>query len=241
MTALHVDRRVVPAAATLVVLAWIGLVAAFVPHVHGASDVGRLIIAASSIPAALLGWRIVALDPGNVVGRRLVWLALALTWVWGPLELIELGAVRLDQPDAMWVRWLALLSYNSYVVMFLAFAALVLVFPDGRPPRPAWGRWARRWNWFFAAALVFSLLDGGDLTIIGHEDLPVIASPLPLWGPAGPAGWGFTLILLGVMVATFVAVRGRFRRARGIERLQLSWLSYAATLIPLAFVVCLAD
>ena len=126
-----------------------------------------MIIAASSIPAALLGWRIVALDPGNVVGRRLVWLGLALTWVWVPIGLLELGAVKLDEPDALWVRILAIVNANHHVPLYLTLLAVVMVFPDGRAPSPAWRRRALAWNWFFAAALAFSLLDGGDLTIIG--------------------------------------------------------------------------
>ena len=235
------DRFVIPAAGVFVVVAWLALVGVWIGHVDGGADLVWLLIAATSIPSALLGWRIVALNPGNVVGRRLVGLGLALTFLWIPTRLIELGAIKLDEPDALWVRWLALLSFNNYVVMFLAFTALVLVFPDGHAPSPGWRRRARRWNLFFAAALVFSLLDGDALVVIGHEELAPIASPLPVWGPAGAAGWPFTFVLLGVMVATVVAVRGRFKRSTGIERLQLSWLSYAAALIPLALVICVAD
>lgn len=236
-----VDRYVVPAVASITVIAWLTLVGLFVPHVDGTGDALQLVIAASSIPSALLGWRIVALDPGNVVGRRLVWLGLALTWVWVPIGLIELGAVKLDQPDALWVRVLAIVNYNHHVVLFLTLVAVVLVFPDGRAPSPAWQRRARAWNWFFAAALVFSLLDGGDLTIIGHPDRPPIDSPLPVWEPALYAGGVFMVILLGVIVATALAVRGRFKRATGIERLQLSWLSYAAALVPLEIAVCIVE
>ena len=236
-----VDRYVVPAAAATTVVAWLALVVAFIPHLDGSGDAAQLIIAASSIPAALLGWRIVALDPGNVVGRRLVWLGLALTWVWVPIGLLELGAVKLDEPDALWVRILAIVNANHHVPLYLTLLAVVMVFPDGRAPSPAWRRRALAWNWFFAAALAFSLLDGGDLTIIGASDGPAIDSPLPVWKPAEIAGGVFMLILLGVMVATAIAVRGRFKRATGIERLQLSWLSYAASLVPLTIVVCVTE
>lgn len=236
-----VDRYAVPAAAATTVVAWLALVVAFIPHLEGSGDAAQLIIAASSIPAALLGWRIVALDPGNVVGRRLVWLGLALTWVWVPIGLLELGAVKLDEPDALWVRVLAIVNANHHVPLYLTLLAVVMVFPDGRAPSPAWRRRALAWNWFFAAALVFSLLDGGALEVIGASDGPAIDSPLPVWKPAEIAGGVFMLILLGVMVATAIAVRGRFKRATGIERLQLSWLSYAASLVPLTIVVCVTE
>ncbi len=235
------DRYVVPAAAAITVVAWLALVGLFVAHLGGGGDALQLVIAATAIAPALLGWRIVALDPGNVVGRRLVWLGLALTWVWVPIGLIELGAVKLDQPDALWVRVLAILNYNHHVTLFLTLLAVVLVFPDGRAPSEAWRRRAVAWNWFFVAAVVFSLLDGGDLTIIGHPDEPPIDSPLPVWEPAVYAGGLFMIILLGVIVATAIAVRGRFKRATGIERLQLSWLSYAAALVPLEILVCIAE
>lgn len=236
-----VDRYAVPAGGVFTVVAWAALVALKIPHVDSSGDLLHVIVAASAMPPALLGWRIATLDPGNVVARRLVLLGLALTWVWVPIGLIELAVVDLDRSQAHWVRWLALLSYNNYVLMFLAFTSLVLVFPDGRAPSPTWQRRARRWNWFFVAALVFSLLDGGDLRIIGHPDVAAIASPLSVWEPAAAIGWVFTLLLLAVMVATVFAVRARFQRSSGIERLQLSWLSYAATLIPLAIAVCIAD
>ena len=237
-----VDRVVVPAAAAVVVVAWVVLVVLFAPHVDGTGDVMvEIVLAGTAVPPVLLGWRIVALDPGNVVGRRLVWLGLALAWMWVSIGLIELGAAKLEQPDAMWVRWLALLADSAYVVMFVAFVALVLVFPEGRAPSPAWQRRMLAWNWFFAAAIALSLLDGGDLVVLGDPDVARIDSPLPVWPPAEVIGWLSTLVLVGVLVATVVAVRGRFTRATGIERLQLTWLSYAAALVPLSIVACLAE
>ncbi len=233
------DRYVVPGAALVTVVAWVTLVGLFIAHGEDIGDVVIVAVAASSLPSALLGWRIVVLDRGNVVGRRLVWLGLALTWLWVPLGLIELGAVMLDQPDALWVRWLALLNFNAYVVMFVAFLALVLVFPDGRAPSPLWGRAARYWNWLFAAALVVLLLDGGHLTVFDDPEVAPIESPLPVWAAAATLGWVLTVIVLGVVVATVIAVRGRFRRATGIERLQLSWLSYSAALAPPVIALCL--
>ncbi len=236
------DRFVVPVAAGVTVVAWVALVVLFAPHLDGTGDVMvEVVLAGTSVVPALLGWRIVALVPGNVVGRRLVWLGLALSWTWVSIGLIELGAAKLEQPDASWVRWLALLADNAYIVMFLAFIALVLVFPDGRAPSPAWQRRARIWNWFFAGVIAFGLLDGGDLVVLGDPSVGPIESPLPVWGPAEALGWLFTLVLVGVLVATVVAVRGRCNRASGIERLQLSWLSYAAMLVPLTIVACIAE
>jgi signal transduction histidine kinase len=46
--------------------------------------------------------------------------------------------------------------------------------------------------------------------------------------------------VLASLVAAVWAVRVRFRRARGIERLQLKWLTYSATVIPLSLLAGLA-
>ena len=190
----------------------------------------------------MLGWRIVAADPGNVVGRRLVWLGLAMTGeavLGGGLG--ELTVVELGRGEDLAVRWLAVFNESTWIVMFLAVAALVIVFPTGRGPSAAWDRSVRWWNVAFAVAVVVTSCAHAEVPVEGHPELAPVQSPLPVFAWAEPLRWATVLALFGVLVATAVAVRRRFKRATGIERLQMSWLSYAASLTPLAIIVCLVD
>jgi signal transduction histidine kinase len=69
-----------------------------------------------------------------------------------------------------------------------------------------------------------------------------IASPLPTL-PRALIAPLLAVGLLGVLASLLAAawaVGGRFRRATGIERLQLKWLAYGACLIPATLLVCLA-
>ena len=223
------------------VLTWVTVAGMLTAYVDETSDVLFMIIAASAIPPAVLGWRIVALDPGNVVGRRLAWLGLALTLLWGVGGLVELTVVEWRRSEDLAVRWLVLLDNSTFVVMFLALVAVVIVFPSGRGPSPAWDRRVRSWNAAFAVAIVVTSFARAGVAIDGHPEIAPIQNPLPVWTWAEPLRWATVLALVGVLVMTAVAVRGRFRRATGIERLQLSWLTYAASLAPLAIIVCILD
>jgi len=65
----------------------------------------------------------------------------------------------------------------------------------------------------------------------------------PLPGLPGAFGVLWPLAFLGMLaglVAGAQAVRVRFRRATGIERLQLKWLAYTAVLVPATLLVCVA-
>ena len=104
---------------------------------------------------------------------------------------------------------------------------LLLLFPDGRPP-------SRRWNWvlwltLFAVAAVFVVImvSPGPIadSIPGAPEgatnpiaVPLISKLLPVVLPLIPV----------CMVLSVTSLIVRFRRSRGIERLQLKWLSTAA-------------
>ena len=87
----------------------------------------------------------------------------------------------------------------------------------------------------------FGLFRGSDLKVEGYPEVPRIVSPLPSIGWAGTLTFVALLVLVVALIATVVAVRGRFKSSTGIERLQLSWLAYASALIPLSIIICLAE
>jgi uncharacterized membrane protein SirB2 len=126
----------------------------------------------------------------------------------------------------------------------VGFTALVLIgfvlllTPTGSPPSPRW-RWLARSMVALPVLLVVVTLAPGRLD-------PRYQA---LGGPFDLRGLGGVLLVanqLALAVATvgMVAAAGslvwRFRRARGLERLQLRWVAWAALLVVLSGVVVLA-
>jgi signal transduction histidine kinase len=124
------------------------------------------------------------------------------------------------------------------LLLFAWPIAVAYLFPDGRLP-------SRRWRWVASAVLVsFAVSIGMFLLDPTPFDPPneAIRNPLAdnrigqvvidlgLW-------WPFAIGALAGLGASVVAVVVRFRRSVGVERLQMLWLMWAATLIPLTFVV----
>jgi hypothetical protein len=109
-------------------------------------------------------------------------------------------------------------------------AALLLLYPTGRPPSPRW-----RW-WLWVAGI------GNLLFIVSHLSLwPLRGASflrLDTSDPAGIAGMLFTVGATAgpvAVVAAGVSVLVRFRRAQGVERQQIKWLLYAVLTVILAY------
>jgi signal transduction histidine kinase len=133
-------------------------------------------------------------------------------------------------------EWAVLWSENTWPLLFAPVVAIAFTFPDGHLP-------SRRWRPVAAGvAATFALM----LVAISFDSEP-FASPYqhvenPLPAIAG-IGWLWPLVMLGGIASLFAAVKAvrlRFRRSSGIERLQLKWLAYSSFLIPLTLLVCLA-
>lgn len=237
----RVDRLVVPIAAiAAIALACVSLVLYLAnPEADGAVFQGLASLLA--VTPAALGWRIVALSRGNIVGRRLVWLGLASAWLSACSAVFEDGTLHRHATDAWLVRFAGTFGSYAFVLVFWTLAALIAVFPDGRPLTPRWGTWGRRYGAALTVASVGALFYPEDLTPDGRPELTV-ASLLP----DGPAGFAWirlfgVLVTFAGLIAVTVAVRKRFKRARGIERLQLSWLAYASVGLPVALGGCLVE
>jgi two-component system, NarL family, sensor kinase len=109
-------------------------------------------------------------------------------------------------------------------------AALLLLFPTGRPPSPRW-----RW-WLWVAGL------GNVLFILSHLSFwPLRGAGLLRLDTSDPAGLPGVLFTVGATVgpvavlAAGVSVLVRFRRARGAERQQIKWLLYAVLTVILGY------
>lgn len=119
--------------------------------------------------------------------------------------------------------------------------AVAFVFPNGRLLSP-------RWRWVVGAAIV-SFVGAIGLMLLDpnpfYDENATVPNPL-----AGNAvgtwtdenlQWLFWLLWVGMLaclVAGAVAIRLRLRRSSGIERLQVLWLAWAASLVPVVLVLC---
>jgi len=132
-------------------------------------------------------------------------------------------------PGAAALAWLTSWLSSGYLALL---AALLALFPTGRPLSPRW-----RWVLWLAGS-------GVACTVVGALWLwPLRGVPLLQVHPPEPIGLPGLLYSVGSwapVVAVLAAVASlavRFRRARGAERQQLKWLAYAGVLVVLCFVL----
>jgi signal transduction histidine kinase len=132
------------------------------------------------------------------------------------------------RPDALAVLGAWVQSWYWLLLLWLIFAALPLVFPDGRLP-------SRRWRLPAAVGVVgtaASVVSGMLTDVLTGQDVDYrIDNPIGVDGLPGaeeqalfPVFSG--LFLIGVVTAV-AAVVVRFRRSRGVERQQMKWFLFA--------------
>jgi signal transduction histidine kinase len=136
-------------------------------------------------------------------------------------------------------EWAVLYAERAWPLLFVCPIAIAFLFPDGRLPSPAWRPVAIATAASFGVLIVLSLLAAERYS----DEFAHVSSPLPQLSES-VIGIPFLLSGLGALgglVAGALAIRTRLRRASGVERYQLKWLAYAATLIPATVIVCLAE
>jgi hypothetical protein len=132
-------------------------------------------------------------------------------------------------PGASFMLWAS--STWSWVPGYGVVAALFFVFPDGHVLSPRWR------PILIGLAVGLCALAIGQSFRPGPYDPPWTSVTNP-YAPSGAVGEAMTgLALTGNAVGALALVFGaaslvlRFRRARGIERQQLKWLAYSASLL----------
>jgi len=174
--------------------------------------------------------------PGHPIGWLLIANAFLLA-TFGVAEAYAAYALQ-EQPGALpGPEWAVLWDQSAWPLLFAVLIAIAFVFPDGRLPSPRWRRVAGVAAGAFAAFLVLSFFDSEPFES-PYED---VDRPLPGLPAAVGVLWPLAFLgMLAGLVAGAQAVRVRFRRATGIERLQLKWLAYTAVLVPATLLVCVA-
>lgn len=200
---------------------------------------GIALVAMTAVVASLaVGLLLTVRSSGHVLG----WLLLANAVL---LSLVALGDsygryAVLANPGALpGADWAVLWGDASWPMLFVGVAAIAFLFPDGHLPSPRWRTIAVVGVASFGLMLSLAPFSpepfGAPFRSVAS---PLASLPKSIYGPA-------SAIALTGMAATLVggalALRARFRRSAGIERLQIKWLALAAAVIPATLVACIIE
>jgi len=203
-------------------------VAGQVAVVATGAGVDLLGIAILSFP--LVGLLIVLRQPRNAIGWVMVGIGVCLVASDLLRSYAQFGLSARPGPLAGARLALALEQHLWIAAIGLPGTFLILLFPDGRLPTPRW----RPWAYFCAFALVlcYTALSSlpGSFTESGYPD---VRNPLGIdaLAPISSAVVSFVVLIPIAMVGCAVALVRRFRRSRGLARVQLKWLTAASALV----------
>jgi hypothetical protein len=191
------------------------------------------VVSASTVGALLASRR-----PRHPVGWLPLAFVLCLVATAAAAQYIVYGL--LVRPGALPAARYAARYYPATVFTALALLGFILLLtPTGSLPSPRWRWWARIMVATPVVLLVVVTLAPEPL----HPRSQAVGSPFDLRRLSGVVlvanQVALAVTLLGVLVAAGSLVV-RFRRARGIERLQLRWVAVAAALVSLAGAAILA-
>ena len=127
------------------------------------------------------------------------------------------------------------LSAGLWVFLFFWLVLIAYLVPDGHTLSPGWRRFMLLGLAGVAAFLVGSAGDArGFREAHDGADPPVAWLPAPVSGVLGLVGLFLTVLLF---FGAVFAVHARLRRSSGHARLQLLWLVWGATSLPLALML----
>lgn len=168
--------------------------------------------------------------------NRIAWILLIGGLVFAPLPSLWLDpGLLLDE------GWSLQISRASWPLLFAWPIAVAYVFPTGQ-------FLSRRWRWIGIGGLscFVSFMTLGMFDPSPFDDDPSIPNPMAenrlgealvdtgIWIP-------FWLGILGTLIGGAVAIYLRLRRSTGTERLQMLWLAWAVSLIPLGLLLAAAS
>ncbi|MBA3390041.1 MAG: hypothetical protein H0U02_11895 [Rubrobacter sp.] len=182
----------------------------------------------------LVGALIASRRPGNPIG----WLLLADGLLWMSSDFLDYYAIYgMAQPGSVpfpvGIAWLNNWLWVPAVGILGTYP--FLLFPDGRLPSSRW----RPLAWISGA-------------VIALVSVGVAFSPGPLQGFGGVqnpfallqpwmmlAFWAVLPLLPLCMFASAVSLMLRYRRSRGVERQQIKWIAFAASVVGLLYLIAM--
>jgi hypothetical protein len=203
---------------------------------HGFTQPGREptlyvdLILSCFLVYAVVGMLILVHRPGNAVG----WIVGAIGFfpLLGNLGAEYAGRAHL-RPEAHWPLVNQALWVDSWYwsVAFGSLPLLLLLYPDGHPVSRGW----RPLMWLAYSGLATLLLAG----MLEPSGVPRLPNPYAIAVPSAIHTAGLVLLWVSWPLGAlggFTSLALRYRRARGVERQQVTWLLYGAGL----FLVLLA-
>ncbi len=189
----------------------------------------------ATVSAATVGGVLASRRPAHPVGWLLLGVGLGLAVNITVEPYVKYGL--LVRPGSLpAARYLVGFTYVTIFIWLSCAGFVLLLTPTGSLPSPRWRWWAR----VAAAAPVVTVLTG----VVQPDPL----APDYLGNPLAVPSLARVLIVPGVasIIIVFASLLvgagslvGRFRRARGTERLQLRWLALAAGLASVLLLVAL--
>lgn len=202
----------------------------FEPAALGDTPFDAVVFPLLTIASPLVGVLIANRQPRNPIG----WILLGVGLAWATSFFLNdyVDYSLRAHPGSLPGGAVALvLSQSAWIPGIVPMGTfLLMLFPDGRLPSPRWRplAWASGLA-MVVVALVIVLMPGR----FADAGYPHVSNPLGLGAlkpVAGPAR--LTIVLLPIcMLGSALAVIVRFRRSRGVERLQMKWLAASAAVV----------
>jgi hypothetical protein len=187
---------------------------------------GELVLALALLPFGWFGALIVSRQPSHPIGWIFCALASTIVLTGFASEYAIYGLIT-DPGAVPGAAVLAWFTTWAIAIPLGLLAALLLLFPTGRPPSPRW-RW---WLWVAGIANLLWVLSASEVWPQRGADLLRLDYPDPV-GVLFLVGATFSPV---AVLAAAVSVVVRFRRTRGIERQQIKWLLYAVLTMILGY------
>ena len=214
----------------LVSQTWLGGVEAAPPTIATVGPVALVVVSAMTVGAL-----VASLRPRHPVGWLLLGVGLGVATNMLVEPYVKYGL--LVQPGSLpSARHLVGLVYSPYFVALSCAGFVLLLTPTGSLPSPRWRWWARVAVAAPVVTMVGLIVQSDPLAPEYYGNALAIPALAPVLLPAALAG--MVVVALSLLVAAGSMVV-RFRRAHGVERLQLRWLALAAALASVLLLVAL--
>jgi hypothetical protein len=189
-----------------------------------------------ALTGATVGAIVLAHRPGNLIGRLFIALGVLATFQFLAEEYLAVGVIA--APGSLpAVEWLAWTMNWLWIPQFVIMVVFFLIFPDGRLLAPRWRAVLALAIIAGAIGVLASAFMPGPLTDFNRVSNPIGFASAAQYGPAVAA------FRVGILVAFLLAAWSlviRYRSAGPVERLQLRWVAFAATIAavmaPLGFI-----
>ncbi|MFC9561265.1 sensor histidine kinase [Agromyces sp. NPDC056965] len=223
--------RAVSLIAAVVAFAAAALGVAGVTFADHAADAAWFALAVvSGLPAIVLGLAVARIRDSIVGGLLAV--AGAVIIVEASVDAVS-GAIA-DGAGLHTAAPLIAIGSGSWMALYVPWALILLVFPDGR----LFGRFDRVVAWalpIIALAFAALVVVAPEPYLEPYADAPHVLGVVP-W--AGLAAAALLPLFLAALVSSVVSAVRRYRRSSPRERVQLRWLVLAGMTIPATLLLC---